>query len=120
MVVLRIISFVSIFCALFPGAAAQQELVDKYLEELDGMIGLDDVKKSVQDIIHMVRHNQRLKEAGHEGWSGQAMHMAFLGNPGTGKTVVARIVGGILTAMGAIKPPPVTPLGPDKGDLGCK
>lgn len=62
------------------------------LEELNGMIGLDDVKRTVGEIV---REAERDISAAAE----RAYHMFFLGNPGTGKTVVANIVAKLFWAM---------------------
>ena len=64
-------------------------------EELDALIGLDGVKRTVREIAAFVE--RRGKDAG------LCLHMVFRGRPGTGKTTVARIIGKIFGAAGVIK-----------------
>eukprot|EP00933_Yihiella_yeosuensis_P012361 TRINITY_DN12084_c2_g1_i1.p1 TRINITY_DN12084_c2_g1~~TRINITY_DN12084_c2_g1_i1.p1 ORF type:complete len:1217 (+),score=300.42 TRINITY_DN12084_c2_g1_i1:52-3651(+) len=79
--------------------------VEKLMEKLDGLVGLSKVKAGMSELHAMVQFDQwrklLLSEA--ESLMGQSFHMQFLGNPGTGKTIVARIVGELLVEMGVIK-----------------
>ena len=64
------------------------------LDELDSMIGLEPVKAQIHDIASIVRNRG--------ADSLPCMHMVFTGNPGTGKTRVARILGRVLKSIGAL------------------
>ena len=69
--------------------------------ELNSLIGLENVKKEIEGLvtfnkIQKVRENLGLKK------TNRTMHMAFLGNPGTAKTTVARIVGNMYRSLGLL------------------
>ncbi|MCI6547199.1 MAG: AAA family ATPase [Coriobacteriaceae bacterium] len=64
-------------------------------EELDGLVGLAEVKRVMRERMGFFRIQKVRRDAGQDG-TFIPMHMAFLGNPGTGKTEVARIVAKVL------------------------
>lgn len=76
--------------------------LDESLLQLQKLIGLEAAKKKVQEIASFLRMQQQRKQAGLSA-NAHALHMTFSGNPGTGKTTVARIVAHILRGLGILK-----------------
>lgn len=72
-------------------------------ERLQSIIGLDQVKQFVHSLYAQVLIQNERKKLGLPTMSGQTLHMIFKGNPGTGKTTIARIIGSMFYELGVIK-----------------
>ena len=82
--------------------AAYTGAVDEIKRELDELVGLAPVKEYVFGLADNIQVQQRRAAAGFKTAS-LSMHMIFTGNPGTGKTTIARLVAKYLKAIGALK-----------------
>jgi len=75
---------------------------EEILSELDGMIGLAKVKTAVRQLIDTIKMQKEREEKGGAAAQTQEIHLCFRGNPGTGKTTVARKLGALFQAMGLL------------------
>jgi SpoVK/Ycf46/Vps4 family AAA+-type ATPase len=79
-----------------------KKILEEAKDELNKLIGLASVKEEVKRLTDFLSIQHERKKHGLKGAT-QTLHFVFTGNPGTGKTTVARIVGKILFGFGLMK-----------------
>ena len=79
-----------------------EETFEDCMRELVGMIGLAPVKEEVRSLVNLLRIQKKRSDAGLRN-PDTSRHMVFVGNPGTGKTTVARILARIYRSLGFLE-----------------
>ncbi|MFJ8256648.1 stage V sporulation protein K [Peribacillus asahii] len=87
---------------LYDRDLSEQHIALKEIEaELETLVGMEEMKKLIKEIYAWIYVNKKREERGLKAGR-QALHMMFKGNPGTGKTTVARLIGKLFHKMNVL------------------
>ena len=80
----------------------EEKSIEELLKELDEFIGLESIKSGIRELIDYLKFQQKREKLGLKSSGEVNVHSLFIGNPGTGKTTIARLMGQLFRAMGIL------------------